>query len=735
MAPTRLLAKLVSVTGSLSSGAVRRVAEGDRARGLEVVTPLLALLSETLSTSSTPPAETKRAIAAILADLIDRYGTARRVMDAIGSNRRRVPSIAGEKAHAWEQVMAVGPGAIEQTLKRHAGLHTHLSSWLGTHPEIENKLDEFLRWLDAPIDAAHPHPVGTATSTAGSTDHGAGVGALTGEPKKVVAPMASPNSPLALEDDDSGHTSAVGASHSDVDALAVLEDSSEQAKIAGEGSRDLKLIRLFVLHDKHPGEEPADRHLTDEQRAAIERLRKDHDQYARAVGAVAARDFMTADGLLPYLDNRVEPVLLQTLRGDRYYFESRYDEALPLFRKAKSLRDDSVTRLNVAVTLLRAARGSLEENFKEALDLLTDTALALGEGTREWARVRCLLGLAWAHTPTGSREKNITEAIKCFESAANALKRETDAQWWAETQLHLGRAWIEFPTGDRAANLAAAMRCFEHAGQVWTKENDPHHWAVVANCVAHAHERNPLGDRRRNLELALKCYNEALSVREQEHSSALWAVLQNNIGNVYMQLPGDDHRASVEKAIECYTKALEVYTRENRRMEWAATQNNLGNAYAHLPTESAGVSGEDRQKNLRRAIACYKAALEVRTKSLVPAEWATTQNNLGVALSLLTPQKNDANLHEAVQCYQHALEVRTRQNYPIDWATTQSNMGRAYARMAQANERADNLQEAVAYFQNALEVFTPEAHPNQHQLVSARLKDVKQAVLDMGRRG
>src|SRR5262249_15165469 len=62
--------------------------------------------------------------------------------------------------------------------------------------------------------------------------------------------------------------------------------------------------------------------------------------------------------------------------------------------------------------------------------------------------------------------------------------------------------------------------------------------------------------------------------------------------------------------------------------EWARTQNNLGNAYRELPVR-------DRQQNLERAIACYRQALEVRTRDAFPADWAVTQINLGSAYSEL----------------------------------------------------------------------------------------------------
>lgn len=728
MASARLLAKLMHVAANISAGALRRLHEGDRAKGLEAVRPVLTLVIETSCVQASPPDDVKRTVEAYLSQLVDRYGTLRRAVEALSTPHRRHASISSDKAHTWAQTMGCTAGTVEMTLKRHPALLGHIANWCSAHPEIENKLDEYERWLDGPLEGethapAAPGASSPAGAAAGLTRHAAHAAPLS-DAKKVVPAMGAPASPIRLEDED---LAADGVSHSDVDAMAVLEDSSEQAKIAGEGSRDVKLIRLTVLHDKHPGEEPSDREITDEQRAAIERLKKDADQYARAVGAVAARDFLMADGLIPFIEDRVEPHLWLTLRGDRLYFESRYDEALPVYRSARVKRDDVVTRMNVAVTLLRATKGSLEDNFREAIDLLNDTALTLGEGTREWARLRSILGLAWAHTPTGARGKNLAEAIKCFDSAALALKRDADPHWWAETQLHLGRAWLEVATGDRAANVATALRHFESAQQVWTRAKSPHHWAALMNCVGNAHERNPKGDRQQHLATALKCYSDALEVREGARHSIQWAILQNNSANVLMQIAAGDHRQNVERAVDCYKRALEVYTQQNRRADWAATQNNLGNAYAHLPAE-----GDERQKNLRLAIASYRAALDVRTKAVAPNEWATTQNNLGVALSLLAPTPGEASLKEALACFRHALEVRSKAHAPVEWATTQMNLGRTHARMS-AGDRAENLQEAVAYFENALEVFTADAHPHQHQLVVSRLKDVKSLLHDMGR--
>ena len=41
---------------------------------------------------------------------------------------------------------------------------------------------------------------------------------------------------------------------------------------------------------------------------------------------------------------------------------------------------------------------------------------------------------------------------------------------------------------------------------------------------------------------------------------------------------------------------------------------------------------ESGTARLEEAVAAYRAALEERTRERVPLDWATTQNNLGIAL-------------------------------------------------------------------------------------------------------
>jgi hypothetical protein len=51
------------------------------------------------------------------------------------------------------------------------------------------------------------------------------------------------------------------------------------------------------------------------------------------------------------------------------------------------------------------------------------------------------------------------------------------------------------------------------------------------------------------------------------------------------------------------------------------------------------------------------------------ADWAATQNNLGIALATLG-ERESGGLDEAVAAYRAALEERTRDRVPLLWATT-----------------------------------------------------------------
>ncbi|MEM8739493.1 MAG: hypothetical protein AAGG38_13600, partial [Planctomycetota bacterium] len=181
-----------------------------------------------------------------------------------------------------------------------------------------------------------------------------------------------------------------------------------------------------------------------------------------------------------------------------------------------------------------------------------------------------------------------------------------------------------------------------------------------------------------------------------------------------------DHTEAKQYAIRAHTEARLGDIAEHRRAaidlarallpqldpasaDWATTQNNLGIAYCQLPTG-------DRGESLGRAIAAYEAAFQVRTRDAHPVDWAATQNNLGNAYSKLPTGDRGEHLGRAIAAYQAALQVRTRDAHPVQWAMTQNNLGVAYSDLP-TGDRGENLGRAIAAYQAALQVRTRDAHP------------------------
>ena len=97
-----------------------------------------------------------------------------------------------------------------------------------------------------------------------------------------------------------------------------------------------------------------------------------------------------------------------------------------------------------------------------------------------------------------------------------------------------------------------------------------------------------------------------------------------------------------------------------------------------------------------KARAAFHASLEVFTREHTPIDWASAQNNLGIALLRLgTHDCGTARLDQAVDAFQRALEVQTRDRLPMKWAATTGNLADALA--ARAGRRGDLPMELGAF--------------------------------------
>jgi tetratricopeptide (TPR) repeat protein len=108
--------------------------------------------------------------------------------------------------------------------------------------------------------------------------------------------------------------------------------------------------------------------------------------------------------------------------------------------------------------------------------------------------------------------------------------------------------------------------------------------------------------------------------------------------------------------------------------------------------------GDERGDNaaLQESIATWRVALQYRARNRVPLQWATIQNNLGLALAALGERESGTGrLEEAVTAYRAALEETTRDRVPLEWATIQNNLGLALWKLGGRESGTGRLEEAV----------------------------------------
>jgi tetratricopeptide (TPR) repeat protein len=170
-------------------------------------------------------------------------------------------------------------------------------------------------------------------------------------------------------------------------------------------------------------------------------------------------------------------------------------------------------------------------------------------------------------------------------------------------------------------------------------------------------------------------------------------------------LLGDN--AALERSISIYRdKALPNADKETAPADWASTQNNLGVALWMLGERESGTA------RLEEAVTAHRLALEKTLRAEEPLNWAMSQNNLANTLRALGQRGiGTAGLEEAVAAFKLALEEQTRVRAPLDWAMTQNNLGATLFTIGERKGGTEQIEEAVVAFRLSLEERTREGMP------------------------
>ena len=82
--------------------------------------------------------------------------------------------------------------------------------------------------------------------------------------------------------------------------------------------------------------------------------------------------------------------------------------------------------------------------------------------------------------------------------------------------------------------------------------------------------------------------------------------------------------------------------------------------------------------------------------------------------------------------YRAALEERTRERVPLQWATTQNNLGNALSTLGGRESGTERLEQAVVAYRVALKEFTAEGPSQYRDLAQNNLYTVLQRLHERG---
>ena len=174
-----------------------------------------------------------------------------------------------------------------------------------------------------------------------------------------------------------------------------------------------------------------------------------------------------------------------------------------------------------------------------------------------------------------------------------------------------------------------------------------------------------------------------------EKDSEKLGAINLQIGNCYYEL------GHFIKAAEFYGAALREAHKANNKEGEASALGSIANTYLNRPASDGLAKGN----NVREAVKKYQQALEIFQKDEYPVDYATTQNNLGIAYAALpsaTAEQRAENVRKAIQCYQNALEIRKKDVYPHYYCTTSANLGFALISIDKVREGCFWLKEAYS---------------------------------------
>ena len=396
------------------------------------------------------------------------------------------------------------------------------------------------------------------------------------------------------------------------------------------------------------------------------------------------------------------------------------DQADALLAEVEQLQEAALDRLALEAAATRVQRGEIALTRLRYREAAAHFAAAAGTGAAgAGGAERSTTSISEADALYRQGEEfgdnaALVEAIARYRALLDRRPRERVPLQWADDPEQPGqRAYGRWGSGRAdTARLDEAVAAYREALEEKTRERVPLQWAATQNNLGNALTR--LGERESGtarLDEAVAAYRAGPQGVDPRARPAPVGDDPEQPGHSRFATLGERESgtARLEEAVAAYREALKEWTRERVPLQWATTQNNLGLALTTLGERESGTA------RLDEAVAAYREALKEWTRERVPLAVGHDPEQPGHRAYERWGERESgtARLDEAVAAYRAALEERTRERVPLDWAMTQNNLGNALARLGERESGTARLEEAVAAYREALKERTHERVPLQ----------------------
>lgn len=385
-----------------------------------------------------------------------------------------------------------------------------------------------------------------------------------------------------------------------------------------------------------------------------------------------------------------------------------YEQALRICNRESFPNEWAIIQNNLGNVYSERIKGDKDKNikiakyhFSQALEIHTRTSFP-----KEWANIHYNLGSLYSKRNENETAENLELAIEHFRKALEIQTPEVLPREYASTLFNLGNTYQARVLGDFALNIQESIKCYQNTLRVYKREEYPKDWAISQIYLASAYVNYPKGDISDNLEKALALLNEVIDFFDHETTPVeLLSTANHFLGNVYSNRIIGNKLKNIELAIYYYKKALDARSFSSAPLDWAITHVGLGSAYLYR------IEG-NRSDNLEQSIVHFKNALEVYNREDFPRLWAVNQNGLGIAYRNRILGEVSDNIESSIKYYESAIEINPPVTLPRNWAVTQNNLGNAYFQRIKG-DYAENLEKAIYHHTMSLEYCTKETLPRE----------------------